>query len=162
MQALICLTAYMKTNRFFLFLAGLLTVLTVQAADRFISFTQGDVLIHGSGNVVGGVPATIYVDSNDERGVLRAVRNLCADFGRVTGVDAELSTLRTQPSTFNPLHPSILVGTVGHSALIDRMVKEKRIDLSALNGKREMYVIQLVDNNLVIAGSASRQHLCMS
>ena len=107
-----------------------MTVLTAQAADRFVSFTQGDVLIHGSGNVVGGVPATIYVDNNDERGVLRAARNLCVDFGRVTGVEAELSTLRTQPSTFNPLHPSIVVGTLGHSAAIDAMVKEKRIDLS--------------------------------
>ena len=146
----------MKANRFVFFLSSLMTVLTAQAADRFVSFTQGDVLIHGSGNVVGGVPATIYVDNNDERGVLRAARNLCVDFGRVTGVEAELSTLRTQPSTFNPLHPSIVVGTLGHSAAIDAMVKEKRIDLSALKGKREMYIIQLVDNNLVIAGSDRR------
>ena len=149
----------MKTNKFTFFLFCFFTfsaVLTAQAADRFISFTQGDVLIHGSGNVLGGVPATVYVDSNDERGVLRAARNLCADFGRVTGVEAELSTLNSQPSTFNPLHPSILVGTLGHSAVIDRMAKEKRIDLSALKGKREMYIIQLVDNNLVIVGSDRR------
>ena len=55
----------MKANRFVFFLSSLMTVLTAQAADRFVSFTQGDVLIHGSGNVVGGVPATIYVDNND-------------------------------------------------------------------------------------------------
>ena len=143
-------------KRVVFFVACLVAVLTAQAADRFISFTQGDMLIHGSGNVLGGVPATIYVDSGDERGVLRAARNLCTDFGRVTGVEAELSTLNLPPSTHQPLHPSIVVGTLGHSAAIDAMVKAKRIDLSALKGKREMYIIQLVDNNLVIAGSDRR------
>ncbi len=146
----------MKKKRLFIILFGILPLIAVQAADRFISFTQGDVLIHGSGHVVGGVPATVYVDNNDERGVLRAARNLCADFGRVTGVEAELSTLRAQTAAFNPLHPSIIVGTLGHSAVIDRMVKEKKINLQVLKGKREMYMIQLVDNNLVIAGSDRR------
>ena len=135
----------MKANRFTLlplFFFALLSVVTAQAADRFITFTQGDVQLNPNGQV------HIYVDNNDERGVMHAARNLCADFGRVTGTDAELSTLN--------LPPSIIIGTFGHSAVIDRMVKEKRIDLSQLKGKREMYVIQLVDNQLVIAGSDRR------
>ncbi len=120
-------------------------VLSANAADRFVTFTTGDVQLNVGGQV------SIYVDQNDERGVVRAARTLCADFGRVTGTDAQLM------SPAGGLQgASILIGTLGHSAAIDQMVKEKRIDLSALKGKRETYMIQLVGQQLVIAGSDRR------
>ena len=152
------LLTFMKNNRLTILFFALLAVLTVQAADRFVSFTRGDVLIHGSGNVVGGMPATIYVDADDERGVLRAARSLCADFGRVTGVEAKLHTAAVPPTATRGGADGafILVGTLGHSALIDRLVKDKRIDLSLLKGKREMFLIQTVGDQLVIAGSDRR------
>ena len=120
-------------------------VLSASAADRFVTFTTGDVQLNAGGRV------SIYVDENDERGVVRAARTLCADFGRVTGTDAQL----TSPAE-GLQGASILVGTLGHSAAIDQMVKEKRIELSALKGKRETYIIQLVGQQLVIVGSDRR------
>jgi len=134
----------MKINKFTFLLFTLFTfsvVMTAQAADRFITFTPGDVQLNPAGRV------RIYVDPNDERGVMRAARNLCADFHAVCGADAQI---------LNDDAVGIVVGTLGHSAVIDRMVKEKRVDLSMLKGKREMYVIQLVGNQLVIAGSDRR------
>lgn len=51
---------------------------------------------------------------------------------------------------------SVIVGTVGHSPLIDKMVEEGRLDVSAVKGKWESFFIQTVDGNLVVAGSDKR------
>lgn len=52
--------------------------------------------------------------------------------------------------------PAILVGTIGHSAAIDQLVKQKRINGNLLKGKREKFIITLIDGQLVIAGSDRR------
>src|SRR5690606_11291389 len=55
------------------------------------------------------------------------------------------------------------IGTVGHSALLDQLVKAGRIDVSEIEGKWEAHLNQVVDNPwpgieraLVIAGSDKR------
>ncbi|MFO7657834.1 MAG: glycosyl hydrolase 115 family protein, partial [Bacteroidales bacterium] len=57
----------------------------------------------------------------------------------------------------------IIAGTLGQSELIDKLVNNKKVDLSALSGKNEMFLIQVVekpfegvDKALVIAGSDKR------
>lgn len=108
------------------------------AAERFISFSSGDLdLTHPS----------IYVDANDERGVMIAARNLLADFGRVTGREAVMG---------RGDHATILVGTLGHSDAIDKLARQGKIDAKALKGKTEKYVITIVGQQLVIAGSDRR------
>lgn len=57
----------------------------------------------------------------------------------------------TAPST-----PSILIGTIGKSPLIDRLVSEGKLDVSAVKGQWESFLIQTVDGNLVVAGSDKR------
>ena len=52
--------------------------------------------------------------------------------------------------------PAIIVGTIGHSAAIDQLVKQKRINGNLLKGKREKFIITLIDGQLVIAGSDRR------
>lgn len=52
--------------------------------------------------------------------------------------------------------PAILVGTIGHSAAINQLVKQKRINGNLLKGKREKFIITLIDGQLVIAGSDRR------
>lgn len=49
-----------------------------------------------------------------------------------------------------------MVGTLGSSKLIDQLVDAGKLDVSAINGKWEAYIIQTVDGNLVIAGSDRR------
>ena len=114
---------------------------TVEAAEPFISFTHGDLLLNPGGQV------TIATDEADFKAVDIAVHTLAADFGRVTGHEASLQ--HTDDAM-------ILVGTLGHSALIDRLVKQKRIDASLLKGKREKFIITVVGDQLVIAGSDRR------
>ena len=101
--------------------------------------------------------ATIYVDAQDLWGVQRAAGDLQADVHRVTGL-----TPRLTHSSQLPAH-AILIGTIGQSAVIDRLIAEKKIDVSAIRGQWESTLIQIVQNPLpgvqsalVIAGSDKR------
>jgi hypothetical protein len=102
------------------------------------------------------VAAPIWVDTNDYPGVLRAVGDLRADVARVTGVAPP-----TAPA--NPQTPCIIVGTLGRSRLIDRLIRERKIDVSSISNRWESFLIQVVPeplpgvpNGLVIAGSDKR------
>lgn len=98
----------------------------------------------------GGQTATIVVDDKDWKGVIRAARDLGDDVRKVSGHASEV-VLGRKFSQGN-----ILVGTIGKSRLIDQLVKRGRIDVSQVRGQWESYLIDVVDNNLVIAGSDKR------
>ena len=119
----------------------LMTSLHLNAADRFVSFQQGDVLLNPNNQV------EIYMDPNDCMGVSYAAQALAKDLHQVSGANASV-TSSTQST--------ILVGTVGHSAAIDQLIKQKRINGKLLQGKHEKFIITLVDGQLVIAGSDRR------
>ncbi len=100
----------------------------------------------------GGKAATIVVDANDWKGVLRAVNDLGDDVRKVTGVSAPLSD---KGEIING-QPSILIGTIGKSRPIDKLIKQKKLDVKAIKGRWEAYRIEVVDGNLVVAGSDKR------
>ena len=117
----------------------LLTFTGARAAEGIISFRPSDGAVRLDQLSVG-------VDGRREyAGVKRAVTDLCADFGRVTGRPLSWSAGG---------RPGILVGTVGHSDDIDRMVK--RGLLTKLKGCREKFIIKTVDGQVVVAGSDKR------
>ncbi|MBP5316494.1 MAG: glycosyl hydrolase 115 family protein [Bacteroidales bacterium] len=97
-----------------------------------------------------GIAATIIVDSNDQLGVERAARDLGDDVRKVTGTAAVVVS-QTDAKTGN-----IIVGTIGSSKYIDKLVKQKRLDVKAVRGQWESYVIEVIDGNLIIAGSDRR------
>ncbi len=125
----------------FLASAALLSAMSMSAAERFVSFQQGDLLINGNDKV------EIYMDANDCRGVSYAANALVKDIRNVSGSQATITSNRKA---------TILVGTIGHSAAIDQLVKQKRINGNLLKGKCEKFIITVVDNQLVIAGSDRR------
>ena len=125
----------------FLASAALLSAMSMSAAERFVSFQQGDLLVNGNDKV------EIYMDANDCRGVSYAANALVKDIRNVSGSQATITSNRKA---------TILVGTIGHSAAIDQLVKQKRINGNLLKGKREKFIITMVDNQLVIAGSDRR------
>jgi hypothetical protein len=51
---------------------------------------------------------------------------------------------------------SIIVGTIGKSQFIDRMVRQRQLDVSQVRGQWESFVIDIVDGSLVVAGSDKR------
>ena len=100
-----------------------------------------------------GKAATIVVDENDWKGVLRAANDLSDDVRKVTGVSSAVRLIDNGQLTIDN---SIIVGTIGKSKLIDRLIKQKKIDVKKIKGHWEGYCIDVVDGNLVIAGSDKR------
>lgn len=59
---------------------------TIKAAERFVNFSQGDLLLNPQKQVI------ITTDEADFKAVDIAVHALAADFGRVTGQGSRAST----------------------------------------------------------------------
>ncbi|MDR2621280.1 MAG: glycosyl hydrolase 115 family protein [Dysgonamonadaceae bacterium] len=125
-----------------------LSATNLAAQEQFV-FTEGDPTWFPL--ALNSYPTNITTDESD-KGILRAINDLHEDFRRVTGF---------RPQT----HPSnaIIIGTVGQSALIDRLINEGKIEQKEITGKTEKYLIQTIDNpapditkGLVIAGSDKR------
>ena len=108
-----------------------------------------------------GKTATIVVDADDWKGVIRAARDLGDDVRKVTGVSSQVE-LQTSiaigllPHERKNLDASILVGTIGKSRIIDQLVRQKKLNVEQVRGQWESYLIDVVDGNLVIAGSDKR------
>lgn len=94
--------------------------------------------------------APIVVDENDWMGVIRAAINLGDDVRKVTGIPSLVVLNEIQD------RPSIIVGTIGKSKNIDKLIKEKKLNVKDIKGQWESYVIQGIDGNLVVAGSDKR------
>lgn len=143
----------MKLNNIkqtFLASAALLSTISMSAADRFVNFKQGDLLLNANNRV------EIYMDTNDCKGVSYAAHALLKDIKSVSGATATLTTDAGFLKKADTARPAILVGTIGHSAAIDQLVKQKRINGNLLKGKREKFIITLINGQLVIAGSDRR------
>jgi hypothetical protein len=119
----------------------------------------GEVMIVDPFDVVTqGAAVDIYVDAGDLPTVIRAVGDLQADVERVSNVKP---AIRNAPSGLSSR--AILVGTLGHSPLIDTLVSQGKLNVEGVSGKWESFVVQAVDapaegveRALVIAGSDRR------
>src|ERR1035437_1682716 len=105
--------------------------------------------------VQGKTAATIYVDSSDHVGVVRAANDLKADVARVTSLSPAIS--HEEKSLGENV---ILVGTIGKSQIIDRLIREGKIDVTQITGKWESFLIQVVPKPL--PGVASALVICGS
>ncbi len=107
---------------------------------------------------VKGKVVPIYTAGTDYPGVIIASKSLQADIKKVTGDSALLLTGHiTQAKNI------ILIGTLGKNELIDRLISEKKLDVSNIKGKWEAHITQVIDDPfpgvkqaLVIVGSDKR------
>ncbi|MGZ3756808.1 MAG: glycosyl hydrolase 115 family protein [Mucilaginibacter sp.] len=106
---------------------------------------------------VSGKPAPIFTGAGEYEGVMIALKSFQADVKAVTGNEPVLSTDKASGKQI------MIVGTLGKNDLIDKLVKDKKLNLAGLAGKNEMFISQVVDNPmpgvakaLVIAGSNRR------
>ncbi len=88
----------------------------------------------------GRVP-TIVVDPADAAVVRHAVDDLVEDIRTVT---AQQASVAAAPAG----RTAILVGTLGHSELIDKLVATRKVDVSRLSGAWESFVVASVDRPL--------------
>ena len=100
---------------------------------------------------------SIYVDKNDHAVVQKAAGFLQSDIEMLTGQKPSLLTDASSSTNV------IIVGSLDKSAIIDRLVKEKKINVDKIKGKWEGYQMQVirnpfkgVANALVITGSDRR------
>ncbi len=139
----------------FLLTFTLLIVSNVYAGDTPYVYTKkvpGALTLSAAGK-----SAPIYVSNADYEGVLMAAKNLQTDIKAVTNAEPTLSTGDVKGKQV------VIIGTLGKSPLIDNLVKNKKVNLTDLAGKNEMYISQIVKNPLpgvetafVIAGSNKR------
>src|SRR5436190_18470992 len=115
------------------------------ARDRFALFASGS-------------PAPLYASVRDYAGVIRAVHDLEADIGRVAGTQPAFST-----DSLPRARQIVVVGTLGKNDVIDRLVREYKLDVRDVAGRWETFLTQIVekpmpgvDRALVIAGSDKR------
>jgi hypothetical protein len=104
-----------------------------------------------------GAAAPVLLGKDEWPGVTRAANNLRNDVSSVTG------TMPSMLTQLNGEHDVVLVGTLGRNEWIDRLVRERKIQVTDIAGKWETYLIQTVQNPfpgvdkaLVIAGSDKR------
>lgn len=134
-------------------------LLCVSAASARAELRVETVRSPGSFMIVSEGRATdILVDPSDHSGVRRAAGDLSLDIERVSGIRSPLPI----PKESAPAG-GILVGTLGHSPMIDRLVADRKIDVSSIKGQWEAYLIEVVNEPtpgappaLVIIGSDKR------
>ena len=151
----------MKANMLYKFFSVLMLFLPFDAyaavgEPTYVTATSAENQFVLSNFKKGSTP--LVISSEDYPGVITALKNLKTDISKVTGREPEIIY------TNNPNQKEIvIVGTIGKSAILDQLIKNKKLDVKAILGKWESFVIQTVDfplpgvgKALVIAGSDKR------
>jgi hypothetical protein len=150
----------MNKRFFFIIISGFLIINFLNAQNKsdkesFVLFKKEKktFLISDAGKSL-----PFYISSSDYPGVIRAIRDLRTDIGKVTGKIPEIR-IDTIPAS----KEIIIAGTIGKSPVIDELIKKKKIDVQQVSGKWEAFQIQVVrkpipeiKRALVIAGSDKR------
>lgn len=107
--------------------------------------------------ITRGQVTTVHYSANDYDGVIRAIGDLQSDLEKVSGTKPQLSTGKFESET------AIIIGTIGHSEIIDKLIENNKINVSDIKGKWETFIIQSVTNPLngvkqalIITGSDKR------
>ena len=130
-------------------LFAVLAVLSLKAADTaWVSDTYRD----GDFKLAQGVQlAPVCVAPGDSECVRLAAHFFAEDVERVTG---HKPVVVAQPE--KPGGPAVIIGTLGQSPLIDRLVAGGKLDAKRIQGQWESFLITEADGSLVIAGSDRR------
>ena len=109
-----------------------------------------------SGDVALASPVIVMDETNEYSSVLRAIKDLQNDFKAVTGKTPATKTAPDDAAT------TLIIGTIGESKIIDSLIANKTLDVSAILGKWEAYQIGVYsglngsEKTIVIAGSDMR------
>lgn len=105
-----------------------------------------------------GKSTSIYLSDNEFVGVKKIAQKFQNDIKMVTSIEPSLIT-----GEFPVEGQAIIVGTIGHSSIIDKMIANKKLDVTSIQGKWETFLIETikspldgVEEALVIVGSDKR------
>ena len=129
-------------------LLAALAAFPAQAADTVGvhgTYQAGDFKLAQGADV-----ASVFVAPEDFECVRLAAHLFAGDVARVTGHVPTVTEATAHRG------PAVLIGTLGESPLIDRLVAEGRLEARPIAGKWESFLITTVDGSLVVAGSDRR------
>lgn len=140
----------MKKLLFFLWFS--ITSFTVFSTEQFVSSVPRKGFFP---LIVNGIPCSIMMDSNEDKGVKMAIDNLQKDIFNVCGTKPEIIADTSKKRC-------ILIGTY-NTPLIQQLINTQKLQKEELNHKNEKYILQVItapyegiDEALVIAGSDKR------
>ncbi len=144
----------MTTRKILILFSIVFFASSLPAQDKYISATNGTGNFNLSSS---GKSTSLWISATEFPGVLRAAKNLQEDISKVTGVKPLLLTGKSKE------REAVIIGTIGKSELIDQLIKNKKINVTSVQGKWETFIIQVVekpmkgvDRALVIVGSDKR------
>lgn len=115
------------------------------------------VSYEGGINKVELTKTTVLYDADDWEVAKKAACLLAADIERVTGNSIVAQTTALQNGE------AVIVGTIGHSRWIDRLVEEGKLDISTIQGGWERFIVRTIEHPfegvkraIVVAGSDRR------
>ncbi|MBR4590067.1 MAG: glycosyl hydrolase 115 family protein [Bacteroidaceae bacterium] len=113
---------------------------SLYATEQFVLFNKTDNCTSLCNDI------SIIIDENDNEGVKIAAKSLQNDIFNVTN----------RKPVINGEKGNIIIGTIGHSKLIDNAIKKGIIKRNELKDKWEKYIITTYNGQLFIAGSDRR------
>lgn len=146
-------------------MARLRCILWMLAVTLCVPATMGQVLLSKSNskaNEFGMINrkgnARLYFDAQDFEVVKKAADLFSNDVRLVTGQAIQVGAIENKLAS-----NSIIVGTLGHNELIDKLVAKHKLDVKSLENRWESYLIEVVRNPLpgvskalVVVGSDRR------
>ncbi len=122
------------------------TYITTNESDGFFAISKE------------GKSTSLLVSSDDFPGVRRVASHLQSDIYKVTNAEPELIINNSAEKK-----EIIIIGTITKNPLIDKLIVEGKLDVKDVTGKREVFVIDVIENPfqgvekaLIIAGSDKR------
>lgn len=137
-------------------MARLRCILWMLAVTLCVPATMGQVLLSKSNskaNEFGMINrkgnARLYFDAQDFEVVKKAADLFSNDVRLVTGQAIQVGAIENKLAS-----NSIIVGTLGHNELIDKLVAKHKLDVKSLENRWESYLIEVVRNPLPGVGKA--------
>lgn len=142
----------------------LIIILCLPVSAQQVGGLKSGIIVSNSGSedcfpIVSKVltPAILRYDTNDYKGVIRAIGDLQSDIYKVTGIKPKIVGSDTSSNY------EIVIGTLGKSKLIDKLTSSGKLAEKDIKGKWESFVITTIENPkpgvkqyLVVAGSDER------
>lgn len=101
---------------------------------------------------------SILYDTSDEILIKKAAKFLASDIEKVTGKKPKVLTANDQSTS-----KLIIIGSIGNSPLIDQLIASNKLNVRAIRGQWERFIVQTVKNPLpgvkealIIVGSDKR------
>ena len=100
---------------------------------------------------------SFYYDENEYSGIVKIANKVCNDVKLVFGKLPNLKQIDSMEDIASCEKDfSIIFGTIEKSSLIESLEKSGQIKLNEVKGKNEVYLFNVTENQIIIAGSDKR------